>query len=582
MMSMFRVKARAIVLAAILACASSASAGEPAGSSDWPNFMGPNRDGIIKSETKLSEKWPEKGPKLLWIGDELPEAPFCGTSSPVVCDGRVYVYAHTLVPMDGIYPFRELLNVAGYPGDMPPDLLKAVDEVRLGAEYKTITSDRKSAVEGADKFIDKFLATLDPVLAKKYGAAIRGRIYKGDRLPSDAEYEWLLARKDQEVKTRQEFMNLMKKRYTNNHSGFSSLTHGPVSDLGGGFANKVYERQVYADDLYCLDATTGNQLWKQTCLGNYESYGYDFKCSGTPAVSNGKVYLRGSGGLHCLDAASGKVVWGAKGSSSSSSAVVAGDVVYCYMPDLSAFDTKTGRELWREPKARHTFQTPALWVHEGKTYVLGVDGGRVAGHGGWFSDAHKIFCLDAGTGKILWDAPGAGNGTKASPVVSGDVVALRGGAFAAYSLSPEKATPLWKDGNLGDNGGTSAVIYKDHIFCVGRTYSDLFFEALDLKDGRSVFKKTRRDGPKVGGDVSTPLITTDGIGFTVGVSARGRALLAFKATPDKYEEVGAVIEAPKKGSTFGWLSTVALAEGRLYVRLSDAVACYDVSEAGNK
>lgn len=551
----------------------------------WPNFLGPNRNGVVASKKKLLDKWPEKGPKLVWVSGDLPEAPLCGISSPIACDGKVYLYAHTLVPLDGIFPFRQLLDIAGHPGDMPPDLLKAIDAARLGEERKAIDAIRSSDVpnkeEALKALVNKFLATLAPDQAKKYETVIRGRIGKGDKLPSDSEYKRLLEKRDLEVKTRQDFVKLIQPGYSS-HAGFSSLLKGMYfghAEIGDGFSNDCYKDQEYRDDIYCLEAATGKQLWKQSCPGNFESYGHDFKCSGTPAAANGKIFLRGSGGLHCLDAASGKVLWAVKGPPSCGSVVVAGDVVYCYMPALSAFDAKTGRELWQEPKAHHTFQTPALWVHGGKTYVLGVDGG-VPEARGWSLGGIKVFCLDGCTGKIVWDAKGTGHNTKASPVVVGDVMTLRGEKLVTYSLSPEKATPLWNAPNCDDNCGTSAIIYNGHVYSLSRCYSDELFQVLDLKDGKVVQKAARKNGAKIGGSVSTPIITTSGTAFTVGTSDRGRALLAFKATPDKYEEVGAVTESPKKGSTFGLLSTVALADGRLYVRLTDAVACYDVSEAG--
>ena len=33
--------------------------------SDWPQFLGPNRNGI-SAETDLLEEWPDGGPKELW------------------------------------------------------------------------------------------------------------------------------------------------------------------------------------------------------------------------------------------------------------------------------------------------------------------------------------------------------------------------------------------------------------------------------------------------------------------------------------------------------------------------------------
>jgi outer membrane protein assembly factor BamB len=57
----------------------------PATADDWPQWLGPRRDGIWR-ETGILEQFPTEGPKLLWraaIGG--------GYSGPAVCDGRVFV-----------------------------------------------------------------------------------------------------------------------------------------------------------------------------------------------------------------------------------------------------------------------------------------------------------------------------------------------------------------------------------------------------------------------------------------------------------------------------------------------------------
>ena len=60
----------------------SASVAAPA--ADWPQWRGPNRDGISK-ETGLPDKWALNGENFLW------RAPFGGRSSPIVMGNRVYV-----------------------------------------------------------------------------------------------------------------------------------------------------------------------------------------------------------------------------------------------------------------------------------------------------------------------------------------------------------------------------------------------------------------------------------------------------------------------------------------------------------
>src|SRR5262245_3498581 len=53
---------------------------------DWPQFRGPERDGVSR-ETGLLKKWPKDGPKLLWTAKTLGE----GYSGPAVVGDRLYI-----------------------------------------------------------------------------------------------------------------------------------------------------------------------------------------------------------------------------------------------------------------------------------------------------------------------------------------------------------------------------------------------------------------------------------------------------------------------------------------------------------
>jgi outer membrane protein assembly factor BamB len=56
------------------------------GAADWPQFLGPNRDGV-SPETGLLQAWPQKGPPLLWqkdVGESY--------SGPVVADGKLILF----------------------------------------------------------------------------------------------------------------------------------------------------------------------------------------------------------------------------------------------------------------------------------------------------------------------------------------------------------------------------------------------------------------------------------------------------------------------------------------------------------
>lgn len=56
---------------------------------DWPQWRGPNRDGISQ-ETGLLKKWPEGGPKLLWQQKNIGT----GYSTPAIAAGRIFLVSN--------------------------------------------------------------------------------------------------------------------------------------------------------------------------------------------------------------------------------------------------------------------------------------------------------------------------------------------------------------------------------------------------------------------------------------------------------------------------------------------------------
>ena len=71
---------RLLIVAGLLLCSSAAVA------DDWPQWMGPQRDGLSR-ETGLLKSWPTGGPKKLWINDDLG----VGYSGPAVVGDRLYI-----------------------------------------------------------------------------------------------------------------------------------------------------------------------------------------------------------------------------------------------------------------------------------------------------------------------------------------------------------------------------------------------------------------------------------------------------------------------------------------------------------
>src|SRR5262245_54804731 len=57
----------------------------PAAADDWPQWMGPKRDGVWH-ETGIIDKFPDGGPKVLWRAKVSG-----GFAGPAVAGGKVYV-----------------------------------------------------------------------------------------------------------------------------------------------------------------------------------------------------------------------------------------------------------------------------------------------------------------------------------------------------------------------------------------------------------------------------------------------------------------------------------------------------------
>jgi len=70
---------------ALMACMFVATLGGSLWAADWPQWRGPNRDGVCR-ETGLLQQWPKEGPKLLWEISGLGP----GYSSISIAKGRLY------------------------------------------------------------------------------------------------------------------------------------------------------------------------------------------------------------------------------------------------------------------------------------------------------------------------------------------------------------------------------------------------------------------------------------------------------------------------------------------------------------
>jgi outer membrane protein assembly factor BamB len=312
----------------------------------------------------------------------------------------------------------------------------------------------------------------------------------------------------------------------------------------------------------CIDRETGKILWERVA---YEGPVHDSRhkrasfASSTPATDGKHVFAYfGSEGLYAYDF-NGKLAWkqdlGKLGTASVGygvSPIIFGNLVIMQCDEsglnsfIAAFDTKTGREVWRTPrKVDVTWSTPVL-VQAGKRTEL------VA------SAAEAIISYDPLSGKELWRHKGLESNAVNTPVVSNDLVVVTSGY-------PVKIALALRGGGSGDvtgssqlvwsyNKGTayvpSPIIYGDYLYLMAGNGS---LTCLEAKTGRVAYEGGRV--PKAIGFTASP-VAYEG---RVLITSEDGETFVVKAGPG-YEILGTnSVGEPVFASP-------AIADGKIFIR----------------
>jgi len=568
-----------------LAFLSPGSAEEPkvAESADWPQWRGPARDGVAAPGPKLLDAWPKEGPKLLWKSEEIPSvgndidgkpARTGGSGSPVVAEGKVFLYVHWRKDTgEKIVVTTPWLKELGWEEGVPDDLAMKIETARLAKERK----DLKDAA--LEKYIADFIAGLDPKPEEKLLDHIKFRLKQGAYACNWRQLSKMSEIRDEEFKTISDLFQAAKGAL-NTHAHGQIGTKESLVLSGIPLLDKVHS---YFDVVLCLDALTGKELWKKEFPGARAGNHLLFAGSSTPSVSGGKCYVAGSAGLYCLSTKDGSVVWQAKTHMTHSSPLVANGRVF--MVDggsnswssetsvqkslgLAAFDAENGKLLWCQPKVVDTEGSPSIWSSGGKNYVLCVS-------------PSGFSCIDPESGAVLWQDRGhishafAGNTT---PVVRGDIAYLEG--CIAYKLTPQKPEVLWKTKGPGSGYGFSPIIYQSYGYYGGKYQVQQCF---DLKTGERKWSgSVTRDGNVYEAyECFAPVLAGDKIITYLKKHDWNKYVVMLQATPEKLKEVGIFQPGPNKSPMdISLYASPAVANEKLYVRLSGCLACYDLTEAG--
>jgi len=213
----------------------------------------------------------------------------------------------------------------------------------------------------------------------------------------------------------------------------------PISS--GYNAPTVAQGRVYVTDLqtepdsvervHCFDWQTGHNLWTFTYDCIYKNVGYMAGPRAAVSIDDGRAFALGTmGHFHCLDAATGKLIWEKVPGVDykirtpiwgiASAPLVDGKLVIVQLGAegacLLAFDKKTGAERWRALNDRPSYSAPIIIRQAGRRVLVCWTGDNVVG-------------LNPATGEVYWQYPSPPAKmviNVPTPVVSGDWLFLTG------------------------------------------------------------------------------------------------------------------------------------------------------------
>lgn len=500
-------------------------------SSDWNQWRGPNRNGVLPSSPALLPAWEaQEGPVSLWESERVPSNDDGGHGSVVVVGDRAYlsVVWHQDVPTETRAIDELVLRDLGYRSlsSLGKDLVREMEEARLGLSPRLRGSKLD---QWAEEWVDQ---RLNAKQKENLGSYIVGRFKKGKAALSIEVLEKL-------NKNRME-------RFPNQAAMEAWLTkQGWDQEVLATIVKAVpATRKVAQDVILCLDLDTGRTVWKASLEG--EPTGRN--SSSTPAVSQGKVVAVGSTHLFCVDAANGKPLWQtplAQAGPATSPLIHEGRV-FISPGYLQAYRLEDGGLIWEQKDLKGSNASPALWM-AGDLPVLVVNARA------------ELAAVDAATCEILWKVRGGGDST---PAIQGNHVAVYSRqadlGLAAYTLDLSGPKLLWKVPLDARRTQSSPIVYEGHVYLAGGDYH----LCVELESGRIAWKEKRRS------NISSPILAD---GKLFAMHNNGNEIIMLKADPTSYQELD-------RGRVRAmWCPSPTISQGRLILRHENSIRCYDLT-----
>lgn len=338
---------------------------------DWPQWRGPQRDGVSQEKGLLAE-WPKEGPKLAWQRADIGS----GYSTPAVVGDRIYVlsnegledeFVQALDAKDGSRLWRTRLGAVGNPKQQPNYPAARSTPTVVGDVLFALSSDGELACVETAKGTVRWQKNLRTEFGGKPGnwAYSESPLVDGDKVictPGGGDVSIVaLNVKDGSVA----WKALVP-------GGGGAVYTSPVVMQAGGVRQYV---QTLEKTLVSVDAATGAELWR------YEKALSAFGATIPTPVPQGEfVYAAGNGKggstARIKKSDDGKVVaeqvyFSPKLPTAIGGAVIANNLLFGTTGKaMVCADFKTGELKWED----NALGAASLCFADGRLYLHGENG----------------------------------------------------------------------------------------------------------------------------------------------------------------------------------------------------------------
>ena len=386
---------------------------------DWNQWRGPGRDGVDHQSPPLVSKLPESGLEPVWLTQNLPGASGGGWSSPVVAQGKVFLFSHSRVKdSDKSLP----------PQKYPPltEEQKAEKSQAELMEYERVRGEEQAQRRKLMRY-EEFVHCLDAgsgQLLWTNTASSKGTQFSQSSTPAVVGNRLFLLGSECVARCldTESGKELWKARLPGE---FIEECHHSSFVVADGVA------AVLAGKLFALDPATGKLLWQSEDREARELHSspmvweQDGKSWFIAALSDREIV--------CFEPRSGKEQWRIKADVRHSSPVLTGDRLITYghsrKNSVRCFRlSSTEPELeWAQSGINDPGSSPV--VHHGRVFVQG---------------ANRLACLDLESGDPLWTVELGLNNPRYTSLVAGEnkvFYAFEG--LLAFSASAQSFEPFW-------------------------------------------------------------------------------------------------------------------------------------------